>query len=181
MKALVWHGDQRISYGEIADPEPTGGDDVLDVLLAGICGPDLHGYLGHPGPRVPPLVLGHEVVGRVRSQKPRRLPARVLRHLQALRRREDNLCAAWQLLGMHRAGVFAEHVVVPRRSLVAIPDGLDLRRTVLAEPLACCVGALAPHHVRHGMRESCSAAVRSGCLRSTCRRAQVRMSPRSTR
>jgi threonine dehydrogenase-like Zn-dependent dehydrogenase len=33
-------------------------------------------------------------------------------------------------------------VLVPRRSLVPLPDGLDPRRAVLAEPLACCVGAL---------------------------------------
>jgi threonine dehydrogenase-like Zn-dependent dehydrogenase len=51
----------------------------------------------------------------------------------------------WRLIGMHRAGVFSERVVVPRASLVELPDGLDPRLAVLAEPLACCVGALAPH------------------------------------
>ena len=63
---------------------------------------------------------------------------------------EDNLCDSWRLLGMHRAGVFAERVVVPRASLVPLPDDLDPRRAVLAEPLACCVGALAPYDVGPG-------------------------------
>jgi threonine dehydrogenase-like Zn-dependent dehydrogenase len=150
MKALVWHGDQRLSYEEIADPEPAGDDVVLDVLLAGICGSDLHGYRGHPGPRVPPLVLGHEVVGRVGGERYAVYPLVGCGACEHCAAGEDNLCDAWQLLGMHRAGVFAERVAVPRRSLVALPEGLELRRAVLAEPLACCVGALAPHDVGAG-------------------------------
>ncbi len=31
-----------------------------------------------------------------------------------------------------------------------LPPGLDERRAVLAEPLACCVGALGPHHLDEG-------------------------------
>ena len=65
MKALVWHGDQRLSWDDIPAPQPGEGEVVLEVERAGICGSDLHGYRGHPGPRVPPLVLGHEVVGTV--------------------------------------------------------------------------------------------------------------------
>jgi hypothetical protein len=62
MKALVWYGDFDVRYEDAPDPEPADGEVLLDVELAGICGSDLHGYRGHPGPRVPPLVLGHEVV-----------------------------------------------------------------------------------------------------------------------
>ncbi|MBW3609717.1 MAG: LuxR C-terminal-related transcriptional regulator, partial [Actinobacteria bacterium] len=43
-------------------------------------------------------------------------------------------------------------VAVPRRSLVPLPAALDAERAVLAEPLACCVGALAPHAVAAGTR-----------------------------
>jgi threonine dehydrogenase-like Zn-dependent dehydrogenase len=46
---------------------------------------------------------------------------------------------------MHRQGVFAEQVAVPDTCLVPLPDGIDHERAVLVEPLACCVGALAPH------------------------------------
>ena len=64
MKALVWYGERSIEFEEIAAPEPSPGEVIVDIELAGICGSDLHGYRGHPGPRVPPLVLGHEVVVR---------------------------------------------------------------------------------------------------------------------
>jgi threonine dehydrogenase-like Zn-dependent dehydrogenase len=147
MKALVWHGDQRLSYEDVPDPEPGAGEVVLDVQLAGICGSDLHGYRGHPGPRVPPLVLGHEAVGRVDGETYTVYPLAGCGECERCRAGEDNLCDSWRLIGMHEPGVFAERVVVRRRSLVALPPGLDVRRAVLAEPLACCVGALAPHGV----------------------------------
>jgi threonine dehydrogenase-like Zn-dependent dehydrogenase len=143
MKALVWKGDQTLDYEDVPEPEERLGEVVLEVELAGICGSDLHGYRGHPGPRVPPLVLGHEVVGTVDGQRFAVYPLLGCGECERCEAGEDNLCASWKLIGMHRAGVFAERVLVPRRSLVPLPDGLDPRRAVLAEPLACCVGALA--------------------------------------
>jgi threonine dehydrogenase-like Zn-dependent dehydrogenase len=143
MKALVWHGEQNLSYEDVADPQSDGDEVVLDVELAGICGSDLHGYRGHPGPRVPPLVLGHEVVGTVEGKRYAVYPLIGCGACERCAAGEDNLCSSWRLVGMHRAGVFAERVLVPRRSLVPLPEGLDSRRAVLAEPLACCVGALA--------------------------------------
>ena len=145
MKALVWHGDREMSLDDLPAPEPAADEVVLEVELAGICGSDLHGYRGHPGPRVPPLVLGHEVVGRVDGTQYTVYPLVACGVCDRCLAGEDNLCASWKLLGLHRPGVFAEQVAVPRRSLVELPAGLDPQRAVLAEPLACCVGALAPH------------------------------------
>jgi threonine dehydrogenase-like Zn-dependent dehydrogenase len=150
MRALVWHGDQRLSWDDVPDPAPDADEVVLDVELAGICGSDLHGYRGHPGPRVPPLVLGHEAVGTVEGERYAIYPLIGCGECVRCEAGEDNLCSSWRLIGMHRAGVFAERVVVPRRSLVPLPDGLAPERAVLAEPLACCVGALAPHDVGVG-------------------------------
>jgi threonine dehydrogenase-like Zn-dependent dehydrogenase len=147
MKALVWYGERDIRYEDAPDPEPADGEVVFDVELAGICGSDLHGYRGHPGPRVPPLVLGHEVIGVVDGERFTVYPLVACGTCERCRAGEDNLCAAWRLLGMHRPGAFAERIAVPRSMLVPLPDGIDARRAVLAEPLACCVGALAPHEV----------------------------------
>ena len=150
MKALVWYGDKELRFEEAPAPNPGAGEVVLEVELAGICGSDLHGYRGHPGPRVPPLVLGHEVVGRVDGILYTVYPLVACGECAHCLAGEDNLCPSWRLIGMHRAGVFAEQVVVPERSLVPLPPGLEPNRAVLAEPLACCVGALAPHDVGSG-------------------------------
>jgi threonine dehydrogenase-like Zn-dependent dehydrogenase len=150
VKALVWHGDRAVSYEDVPDPEPVGDEVVLDVELAGICGSDLHGYRGHPGPRVPPLILGHEVVGSVGGERYTIYPLVACGECDRCRAGEDNLCASWRLIGMHRPGVFAEQVVVPPGSLVPVPAGLEPERAVLAEPLACCVGALSAFEVGPG-------------------------------
>ena len=133
------------SYEDAPEPEPGADEVVLDVELAGICGSDLHGYRGHPGPRVPPLVLGHEVVARLDGVQYSVYPLIGCGECAHCLAGEDNLCASWRLIGMHRQGVFAERVAVPRRSLVPLPDGIDAQHAALVEPLACCVGALAPH------------------------------------
>jgi threonine dehydrogenase-like Zn-dependent dehydrogenase len=150
MKALVWHGDRELSLDDLPEPEPAADEVVLEVELAGICGSDLHGYRGHPGPRVPPLVLGHEVVGLVDGTRFAVYPLVACGACDRCLSGQDNLCASWKLIGMHRPGVFADQVAVPRRSLVELPAGLDPQRAVLAEPLACCVGALAPHSLGEG-------------------------------
>jgi threonine dehydrogenase-like Zn-dependent dehydrogenase len=152
VRALVWHGGQQLSVDELPDPEPAAGEVVLEVELAGICGSDLHGYRGHPGPRVPPLVLGHEVVGRLDGDRYTVYPIVACGSCERCLAGQDNLCPSWQLLGLHRPGVFAERVAVPRASLVALPTGLEGLAAVLSEPLACCVGALAPHAPGAGSR-----------------------------
>jgi len=145
MKALVWHGTRDVAFEDLAEPEPAAGEVVLDIELAGICGSDLHGYRGHPGPRVPPLVLGHEVVGSVDGTAYTVYPLIGCGECEHCLAGADNHCASWRLLGMHRQGVFADRVALPEKCLVPLPDDIDRARAVLVEPLACCVGALAPH------------------------------------
>jgi threonine dehydrogenase-like Zn-dependent dehydrogenase len=145
MKALVWNGTRDVTFEDIPDPEPAAGETVLEIERAGICGSDLHGYRGHPGPRVPPLVLGHEVVGSVGGADYTVYPLIGCGECEHCLAGEDNHCASWRLIGMHRQGVFAERLALPEKCLVPLPDGIDHQHAVLAEPLACCVGALAPH------------------------------------
>lgn len=69
MKATRWHGDRDIRVDEVPEPgilEDT--DAVVRVVLAGICGTDLHLYnagsaLGLPGG----MRIGHELVGVVEA------------------------------------------------------------------------------------------------------------------
>jgi threonine dehydrogenase-like Zn-dependent dehydrogenase len=145
MRALVWHGGRNLAMEELPDPEPAPGEVVLDVGLAGICGSDLHPFKGHHGPRRPPLVLGHEVVGTVTGLPGRWsvFPLTVCGTCAACRAGRENLCASRQLLGLHRPGVFADRVAVPRDSLLEVPDELSDNLAALVEPLAVCVGAQA--------------------------------------
>jgi threonine dehydrogenase-like Zn-dependent dehydrogenase len=144
VRALVWHGGERLELEELPDPARGDGEVTLEIELAGICGSDLHAYRGHPGPRRPPLVLGHEVVGSIAGRTGRytAFPLVVCGACRACKRGEENLCQRRGLLGLDRPGVFADRVVVREDSLLAIPDALDARVAVLVEPLAASLSAL---------------------------------------
>lgn len=77
MRAAVWHGAQDVRIENLpGPPAPPKGQVQVEVLWCGICGTDLHEYLGGPlyipaGAPHPltgvqaPVVIGHEFSGRV--------------------------------------------------------------------------------------------------------------------
>ena len=65
MKALVYTGALEAQFRNEPAPAVGAGESLLDVSFCGICGSDMHAWHGHDERRVPPLVLGHEAVGRV--------------------------------------------------------------------------------------------------------------------
>jgi L-idonate 5-dehydrogenase len=104
------------------------------------------------------MVLGHEVVGTVVSYGADAsgplpgtavavhpaTPCGVCPECADGRR---NVCRDTRYLGSaarfpHVQGGFAAHVVVPAEQLRAIPEGLDLRRAALAEPLSVALHAV---------------------------------------
>jgi threonine dehydrogenase-like Zn-dependent dehydrogenase len=124
---------------------------VVQVVLAGICGSDLHAYRGHDTARTPPLVLGHEAVARTPSgSRAAIFPLIGCGACCACRQGERSLCERRVLMGLNRPGVFAERVAVPEDLLVPIPDGLADHTAVLAEPLANAVAVTRREHVSAG-------------------------------
>ena len=143
MRALVWHGAASIDLEDLPEPPLDEGEVVLEVELAGICGSDLHAYRGHPGPRSPPLILGHEAVGSVAGRKGRFtvFPLVTCGACRMCMSEQENLCEQRHLLGLDLPGVFASQVVVREDALLPVPDGLDSRVAVLVEPLAASLSA----------------------------------------
>ena len=73
MRAVVVHGAGDLRVDDVPAPVAGPGEVVLDLEWGGICGSDIsywrHGSSGTSVIREP-LVLGHEVAGRVRSLGP---------------------------------------------------------------------------------------------------------------
>ena len=107
-------------------------------MAAGICGSDISGFLGHSRRRIPPLVLGHEFVGRSpRRQARRRQSAHQLRTLHCLSEWRAKPLRQLATAGHRSYGWLLRRVRLRSR----IPDLRDPRelsdaRAVLAEPLA---------------------------------------------
>lgn len=64
MKAVVYDAPGQFELRDIPQPAPQAGQVLLKVLIAGICGTDLHLHHGEFGPSYP-LIPGHEIVGEV--------------------------------------------------------------------------------------------------------------------
>jgi hypothetical protein len=90
MKALVYTGPETLAYRDVADPVVArDGEVMVRIDSVGICGSDMHAFLGHDERRPAPLILGHEVSGtdhqRTKGGWPRdREPACYLRSLPSL-------------------------------------------------------------------------------------------------
>lgn len=127
-------------------PRPGPGEVLLRVHACGVCRTDLHvadGELLHPKL---PLVLGHEIVGRVvaaggdvaRFKPGDRVGVPWLGHTcgacEYCRMQCENLCDAPQFTGYDRDGGYAEYAVADARYAFALPDAFD---DAHAAPLLC--------------------------------------------
>ena len=63
MKALVYNDIKKLGYCDVQKAKPRKGEHLIRVIASGICGSDMHAYLGHDTRRPAPLILGHEAAG----------------------------------------------------------------------------------------------------------------------
>ncbi|WP_158086690.1 alcohol dehydrogenase catalytic domain-containing protein, partial [Brevirhabdus pacifica] len=54
MKALVYEGECNLALREVPRPLPGAGEVLIRVGAVGICGSDMHAYLGHDARRPAP-------------------------------------------------------------------------------------------------------------------------------
>jgi threonine dehydrogenase-like Zn-dependent dehydrogenase len=153
MKALVYVGPEKVEIQQLPDPPLQQGEVLLEVSAAGICGSDLHGFLGLSERRKPGLVMGHETVARVAEVHPgvqgwRRGQRVCLNPLvsclscAACLGGRQNLCADWRLFGMDRLqGTYAQLISVPARQLHPLSEGLPEPEAILVEPMAVVLHA----------------------------------------
>lgn len=172
MRALVYTGPKQIVLQDAPDPIAAGGDVLIDVGAVGICGSDMHAYLGHDERRPAPLILGHEAAGVVRGgvHDGKRVVVNPLVTCGTCRdclSGRENLCASREIISMPpRQGAFAEKIVVPARNIIEIPDGLEMTRAALAEPLATSWHGvtLADRHAARPLAEARALVMGSGAV-----------------
>jgi (R,R)-butanediol dehydrogenase/meso-butanediol dehydrogenase/diacetyl reductase len=174
MKAAVWHGRGDVRIELVPAPaEPRTGEALIEVARCGLCGSDRREFDEGPVliPRTPhpltglgpPLVLGHEISGRVvavgddhaRGLVGRRVavdPTRSCGSCDACRRGDRHLCRIAACLGVSCHGGLAAKVLAPVDGLVPVPDGVSDDEAALAEPLAVALHAVDRAALRLGER-----------------------------
>ncbi|MEL6980088.1 MAG: alcohol dehydrogenase catalytic domain-containing protein [Pseudomonadota bacterium] len=143
MKALIYTGAETLEHGEAPAPELRDGEALIRIEHVGICGSDMHAYLGHDERRPAPLILGHEAAGRIiegpgAGKRVTINPLVTCGVCEACLSGRENICPHRQIISMPpREGAFAELLAMPPRNLVEIPDGVPTEKAALAEPIAC--------------------------------------------
>jgi threonine dehydrogenase-like Zn-dependent dehydrogenase len=141
VRALVFTGPGAMELLDVPEPDLADGDVLVHVRAAGICGSELHGAR-HPGFRVPPLIMGHEFAGVTDDGQPVIVnPILSCGRCDLCARGLREVCRNRAIIGVHRAGGFAERVAVPRSALVPLPGGLAWDAAAAVEPAANAVHA----------------------------------------
>lgn len=147
MRAMVLEAlGQPLVPRELPDPQPGPGELRVRVAACGVCRTDLHVVDGELPAVTPPVIPGHEIVGRVDAIGPgvegfvlgQRVGVPWLGHTCGqcwyCRHAAENLCDAPQFTGYTRPGGYASLVVADARFTFALgEDGDD----VALAPLLC--------------------------------------------
>lgn len=140
----------RVVLRDVARPS---GDGVrVKVRACGICGSDV--TILDSGFRIAGTP-GHEIAGELEDGTPVAIeplaPCGTCAHCRV---GETQVCAEGNamIFGVGRDGGMAEELIVPARSLVALPRGVDARTGFLVEPLAVAVHGVRRASIDGGMR-----------------------------
>ncbi len=155
MLALVYHGPQDLRVEEVTIPVIKPGELLVKVLAASICGTDLRIFHGNhrmfpPGTvRIP----GHEVVGTIAEvgegisgfsvgERVFIAPNMGCGHCAQCVSGNNNLCAAYDAVGVTIDGGFAEYMRVPANAVqqgnvIKVSENVDPAVAALMEPFAC--------------------------------------------
>jgi D-arabinitol dehydrogenase (NADP+) len=161
MKAIVYDRPRSFELREVPTPTPGAREVLVRVLVAGVCGTDLHLHDGEFGPTYP-LTPGHEIAGEIVE-----LGSEVTSLSVGDRVTFDNTAACGRCVECRRArpafcehivaqgvnapGGFAEFVVTSADRCFVVND-LDPEVAVFAEPTACVVHGLDVLALQFGAR-----------------------------
>ena len=156
MKALVKKakgvGNVELDFN-YPRPQVKPGWVLVEVYACGICGTDLH-ILEDTHKNWPPVVLGHEYVGKIvevgSDSGNWKVGDRVVceQHhgaclkCDACRKGAVHLCSDKRSPGWGIDGAFAEYVLLPAYYLHKVPDGVSYQSATVTEPTAICITGL---------------------------------------
>jgi NADPH:quinone reductase-like Zn-dependent oxidoreductase len=140
MKAVIIneHGDRRVlKVEEVSEPKPAANEVVIKVRSAALNHLDIWVRKGRPGQKIPmPLILGSDAAGVIIEKGADThgvnigdevvlYPGLSCGCCEYCRRGEQSECATFGIIGMNRAGTFAERVAVPFENVWPKPAHLD--------------------------------------------------------
>ena len=151
MKAAVLHEFKTpLVIEDVPRPEPASDEILIRVEACGVCHSDLHVAAGDwkqfAGITKRPLILGHEVVGRVVGKGSAAVEIEIGERVgvpwihwtcgacEPCREGNENLCTKQKITGVTVDGGFAEFLRAPASHIARIPPSIS---PVEAAPVLC--------------------------------------------
>ena len=153
MRRAVLDRPEELRIETCDEPVPGPGEAVVEVMRCGICGSDIHSFLGRHPLVTYPVTPGHEfsgVVGAVGEGVDDMLvgarvcvePSLTCGSCMQCASGRYNICSDLKVMGFQAPGAFSELVTVHAEKLHLLPAGVSFDEGALVEPLAVGVHAL---------------------------------------
>jgi 2-desacetyl-2-hydroxyethyl bacteriochlorophyllide A dehydrogenase len=150
-----------LENAEVALPEIGPSEVLVRVAACGICHSDAHYRAGISRIDPLPVILGHEVAGRVETV------GREVHHVSPkdrvyvhyliscgccdfCRHGHEQFCVKGQMIGKHRDGGYAEFIKVPGRNVFVLPDEIPFEHGAIM----MCSSATALHALKKARLKS---------------------------
>ena len=152
----VRENPQPLSFVDVPDPVPGKGQILIRVSACGVCHTELDEIEGRTPPSSFPFILGHQIVGVVKTPGPQAMKfaegqrvgigwiGSACGECPACKRGMDNLCPDFKATGRDLPGGYAQYVVVAEDFAFSIPD---IFSDAQAAPLLCA-GAIGYRSLR---------------------------------
>ena len=168
MNYIVCEKPNQFLLKEKEEPEANPGEAILQIHRVGICGTDLHAYIGDQAFFNYPRILGHELAAEIVQvyeneqqfsvgDKVIVMPYVSCGSCVACENGKTNCCVNIQVLGVHTDGGMQEKIAV-RTDLLLPANQLSYEEMAIVEPLA--IGA---HAIRRAKLKAEDTVVVMGC------------------
>lgn len=153
MRQAVMTAPGKIEIREVSIPSVAADQVLVEMAYVGICGSDIHVYLGKHPYTPYPVVQGHEVSGKVvaigESVERVKIGDRVTIEPQVscgvcypCTHGLYNICNELKVMGFQTTGAASDYFAVSEHHIVTLPDDMDYRYGAMMEPLSVAVRAV---------------------------------------
>lgn len=155
MRALMYQGPKNLEVVDIPRPIPKKGELLLKIKACGICGSDVHGYLGITGRRLAPMIMGHEFAAEIAElgedtklgfkigDRVAIQPCVSCWTCDKCKEGYNNVCEHRNFMGvLDYNGAMTEYMCVPEKQAYKLPDDMSYSVGALIEALAVAYSAV---------------------------------------
>ena len=147
MKERVITGPEQYEIREVPVPKPGDGEVLIQMKAAGVCGSDVHQFLGENPNAVFPRVPGHENAGVIVAVGKDVKNIKVGDHVGVdlvvacgecpqCKKGRRNVCRTVKARGSAIDGGWREYFAVPEHEVYLLPQDMPFKDAALIEPFA---------------------------------------------